>query len=79
MLNFHNFVCAIISSTNKLHAPDYNGANLLYNVIGENAVVMEKKQDKFMILHFIIFTFNAYFTYFMCMTRNSLRCNAFKI
>ena len=55
MLNFHNFVCAIISTTNKLHAPDYNGANLLYSVIGENWVVMENKYDKFMILQYIIF------------------------
>jgi len=43
VLNFHNFVCAVISTTNKLHAPEYNGANLLYTLIGENSVVMEKK------------------------------------
>jgi hypothetical protein len=54
VLNFQNFVCAIISNT-KLHAPDYNGGNLLYSVIGENSVVMEKKYDKFMMLHYSIF------------------------
>ena len=64
MLNFHNFVCAIISTANNLHAPDYNGANLLYNVIGGNWAVMEKKYDKFTILHLIIFSFNALFYIF---------------
>jgi hypothetical protein len=40
---------------------------------------MEKKYNKFMILHYIIFSCDAYLTYFMCMTWNSFRFNEFEI